>query len=108
MAKHHPDLIFCRKQAGVGELVPCSLLFEWDGMRNWGLGGFTSSFGLWFWGLHISRLTVPGYSGSALRSVASNERAGASQIALDLGGFRTAFETEFWYQAKFRGIGRAW
>lgn len=39
MAKHHPDLIFCRKQAGVGELVPCSLLFEWDGMRNWGLGG---------------------------------------------------------------------
>lgn len=36
MAKHHPDLIFCRKQAGVGELVPCSLLFEWDCMRNGG------------------------------------------------------------------------
>lgn len=50
MAKHHPDLIFCRKQAGVGELVPCSLLFKWDGMRNWGLGGFASSFGLWFGG----------------------------------------------------------
>ena len=21
MAKHHPDLIFCRKQAGVGKLI---------------------------------------------------------------------------------------
>ncbi|XP_032123012.1 PHD finger-like domain-containing protein 5A isoform X1 [Sapajus apella] len=26
MAKHHPDLIFCRKQAGVGETAPCPRL----------------------------------------------------------------------------------
>lgn len=48
MAKHHPDLIFCRKQAGVGEFMPFSLLFEWDGIGNWELGVLTSSSGLWF------------------------------------------------------------
>lgn len=76
MAKHHPDLIFCRKQAGVGELEACSLLFEWDGIRKWGARDFHLLFRALVWRLHVSRLTVPGYSRSAHPVVASYKRLG--------------------------------
>jgi hypothetical protein len=71
MAKHHPDLIFCRKQAGVGELGTCSLLVEWDGIRKWGTRDFSLLFRALVCRVHVSRLTVPGYSSSAHRLVAS-------------------------------------
>ncbi|XP_022280080.1 PHD finger-like domain-containing protein 5A isoform X1 [Canis lupus familiaris] len=39
MAKHHPDLIFCRKQAGVGEAASCPGCLSGDCIRSWGVRG---------------------------------------------------------------------
>lgn len=50
MAKHHPDLIFCRKQAGVGEWRPAPFCLNGMVLESGGLGTFSSSLGLWFGG----------------------------------------------------------
>lgn len=116
MAKHHPDLIFCRKQAGVGETVPCSVWFQWDGIANWGLGAF-SSLALWFGGSMFRAIRSLGIlearSGLLLLiSAGARVCAKTGEAIPDCFGFGRVQDsflgTGLWCKAKFRAIGRAW
>lgn len=83
MAKHHPDLIFCRKQAGVGETASMAAA-PWVG----------AVLGVGESGFHLSPRSCseaprfPPSAGSvgARRFLASNEKAGERRGAPGAGG----------------------